>query len=42
MREFENRVLRGIIGPKRDEVTREWRLYREELMICTAHQILLR
>jgi hypothetical protein len=22
---FENRVLRRIIGPKRDEVTREWR-----------------
>ena len=28
----ENRVLRGIFGPKRDEVTREWRkLYNEEL-----------
>jgi hypothetical protein len=22
---FENRVLRGIFGPKRDEVTGEWR-----------------
>jgi hypothetical protein len=22
---FENRALRGILGPKRDEVTREWR-----------------
>jgi hypothetical protein len=22
---FENRVLRGIVGPKRDEVTGEWR-----------------
>jgi hypothetical protein len=22
---FENRVLRGILGPKRDEVTGEWR-----------------
>jgi hypothetical protein len=22
---FENRVLRRIFGPKRDEVTREWR-----------------
>jgi hypothetical protein len=22
---FENRVLRGILRPKRDEVTREWR-----------------
>jgi len=28
----ENRVLRRIFGPKRDEVTREWRkLYNEEL-----------
>jgi hypothetical protein len=31
MRVFENRVLR-IFGPKRDEVTREWRkLHNEEL-----------
>jgi hypothetical protein len=29
---FENRVLRGIFGPKRDEVTGEWRkLYNGEL-----------
>jgi hypothetical protein len=29
---FENRVLRKIFGPKRDEVTREWRkLHIEEL-----------
>ena len=29
---FENRVLRGIFGPKGDEVTGEWRkLYIEEL-----------
>jgi hypothetical protein len=29
---FENRVLRGIFGPKRDEVMREWRkLHNEEL-----------
>jgi hypothetical protein len=29
---FENRVLRRILGPKRDEVTREWRrLHNEEL-----------
>jgi len=28
---FENTVLRGIFGPKRDEVTREWRkLLNEE------------
>jgi hypothetical protein len=25
LRVFENRVLRRIFGPKRDEVTREWR-----------------
>jgi len=32
MRVFENRVLRRIFGPKRDEVTREWRkLHNEEL-----------
>jgi len=29
---FENRVLRRIFGPKRDEVTGEWRrLYNDEL-----------
>jgi hypothetical protein len=29
---FENRVLRGVFGPKRDEVTGEWReLHNEEL-----------
>jgi hypothetical protein len=29
---FENRVLRRIFGPKRDEVTGEWRkLHNEEL-----------
>jgi len=32
LRVFENRVLRRIFGPKRDEVTREWgKLYNEEL-----------
>ena len=32
MRVFENRVLRRICGPKRDEVTEEWRkLHNEEL-----------
>jgi hypothetical protein len=31
MRVFENRVLRIIFGPKKDEVTGEWRrLYNEE------------
>jgi hypothetical protein len=29
---FENRVLRRIFGPKRDEITGEWRkLHNEEL-----------
>jgi hypothetical protein len=32
MRVFENRVLRRIFGPKRDEVTGGWRkLHNEEL-----------
>jgi hypothetical protein len=32
LRVFENRVLRRILGPKRDEVTGEWRkLHIEEL-----------
>jgi hypothetical protein len=31
LRLFENRVMRGIFGPKRDEVTWEWRkLHKEE------------
>jgi hypothetical protein len=31
---FENRVLRRIFGPKRDEVTGKWRkLYNEELCV---------
>ena len=32
LRVFENRVLRGVFGAKRDEVTGEWRkLHNEEL-----------
>jgi hypothetical protein len=32
LRMFENRVLRRIFGPKRDEITRGWRkLHNEEL-----------
>jgi hypothetical protein len=32
LRVFENRVLRRIFGPKRDEVTGRWRkLHNEEL-----------
>ena len=31
MEVIENRVLRKVFGPKRDEVTRKWRrLYKEE------------
>jgi len=33
LRMFENRVFWRVIGPKRDEVTGEWRkLYNEELI----------
>jgi hypothetical protein len=31
LRVFENTVLRRIFGPRRDEVTGEWRLHNEEL-----------
>jgi hypothetical protein len=34
LRVFENRVLRRIFGPKRDEGTPEWRrLHNEELLL---------
>jgi hypothetical protein len=34
LRVFENRVLRGVFGPRRDEVTGEWRkLHNEELNV---------
>jgi hypothetical protein len=40
LREFENRVMR-IFGPKRVEVTGEWRkLHIRSLMIGTPHPIL--
>jgi hypothetical protein len=40
LRVFENRVLRRIFGPKRDEVTGEWtNLYNEELVVCTLLQL---
>jgi hypothetical protein len=39
LRVFENRVLRRIFGPKRDEVTGEWRnLHNEEL--CDFYSLL--
>ena len=32
LRVFENRVMRKIFGPKKDEVTKEWRkLHNEDL-----------
>jgi len=38
LRVFENRMLRRIFGPKKDEVTREWRkLCNEEVNDCTPH-----
>jgi hypothetical protein len=33
LRVFENRVLRRIFGPKRDEMTGEWRLRNKELNV---------
>jgi hypothetical protein len=41
-RVFENRVLRRIFGPKRDEVTGEWRrLLNKELYALYSSPILL-
>jgi hypothetical protein len=43
LRMFENRVLRRICGPKRDEVTGEWRkLHNEELCDLYSSQIIIR
>jgi hypothetical protein len=40
LRVFENRVLRGLFGPKRDEETGDWRkLHNEELTTCTLLQV---
>jgi hypothetical protein len=41
LRVFENRVLRRVFGPKRDEVTGEWRkLHNEELNVLYSLHIL--
>jgi hypothetical protein len=43
LRVFENRVLRRIFGPKRDEVTGEWRkLHNEELHILFSSPNIIR
>jgi len=43
LRMFESRVLRRIFGPKRGELTGEWRrLHNEELCSSIRHQILFR
>jgi hypothetical protein len=43
LRVFENRVLRKLFGPKRDEVTGEWRkLHNEELSDLYALPNILR
>ena len=42
LRVFENRVLRAIFGPKRDEVTGEWRKLHNELLhnLCCTPNII--
>jgi len=41
LRVFENGVLRGMCGPKGDEVTRSGENYKmRTLIICTAHPTL--
>jgi hypothetical protein len=43
LRVFENRVLRRIFGPKRDEVTQEWRrLHNEGLYALYSSTNILR
>jgi hypothetical protein len=43
LRVFENRVLRRILGPKRGEVTGEWReLYNEELHVLYSFPKIIR
>jgi hypothetical protein len=40
LRVFENRVLRRIFGPRRDEVTGQWKNYiMGSLIICALHPV---
>jgi hypothetical protein len=40
-RVFENRVLRGIFGPKRDELTSGWKkLCNGSIIICTSQSVI--
>jgi hypothetical protein len=42
LRAFKNRALRRIFGPKREEVTGDWRKdIMRNLMICSPNQILI-
>jgi hypothetical protein len=40
LRVFENRVLRMVLGSRRDEMTGEWSLHNEGFMVSTAYQTL--
>jgi hypothetical protein len=35
----ENSVMRKVFGPKRDEVTGNWKKLHRGVMICTAHEM---
>ena len=39
LRVFENRVLRRIFGPKRDEVTGEWGKLHNEELYCSPNTV---
>ena len=40
LRVYENKVLRRIFGPRRDEVPEDWRrLHNKELNDCSSHPI---
>ena len=42
LRVFENRILRRIFGPKKDD-NGEWgRIQNEELIVCTVHLYIVR